>query len=141
MNGLKSGALGHPDNHGPCESIEADALKPAVTLQPITIPMNRRTAITVLRSRRDAFCSCLLAATALACSGGLFIAALLLHPPVAVDPLIVLVCIGCPVFGTWELSSAIASLRAGRVRGKRMAVVQFRRSLARLPEVEHPLGR
>jgi hypothetical protein len=103
--------------------------------------MNRRPAITVVRSRRDAFCSCLFAAAALACSGGLCVVALLLHPPVAVDPLVALACIGCPVFGTWQLSSAIASLRAGRVRGKRMAVAQFRRSLARLPEVEHPLGR
>jgi hypothetical protein len=103
--------------------------------------MNRRPAITVLRSRRDAFVSCLFAAAALACSGALCVVALLLHPPVAVDPLVALVCIACPVFGTWQLSSAVASLRAGRVHGKRMAIVHFRRSLARLPEVEHPLGR
>jgi hypothetical protein len=103
--------------------------------------MNRRPAITVLRSRRDAFRSCMFAAAALACSGGLCVVALVLHPPVAVVPLIVLVCVGCPVMGTWQLSSAVASLRAGRLRGKRMAVAQFRRSLARLPEVEHPLGR
>lgn len=102
--------------------------------------MNRRPAITVVGSRRDAFSVCAMAAVSLACSAGLCVAAVLLHPPVAVVPLLVLVCVGCPVLGTWELAPALASLRHGRRPSKRAAIAELRRGLAALPEVEHPLG-
>jgi|SRR5437588_9342377 len=92
-----------------------------------------------LPSRRQAASACIIALLSAACSGGLLAAALLLHPPAAIVPLLVIVCVGCPVFGTWELPPAIAALRARRV-GHRRAIAMLRRTLDQLPEVEHPLG-
>jgi hypothetical protein len=51
--------------------------------------------------------------------------------------MVALVCVGCPMFATWELPIARASLRAQR--GRR-ALATLRKSLDQLPEVEHPLG-
>lgn len=102
--------------------------------------MNRR-PITVLQSRRDAAATCLFAALSLVGSAALCFAAVLMHPPDAAVPLLVIVCIGCPVIGTWDLRAAVATLRHGRRPTNRAAIAQFRRSLARLPEIEHPLGR
>jgi hypothetical protein len=42
------------------------------------------------------------------------------------------------MFAVWEVPGAIASLRADREGGKALATL--RRSLAQLPETEHPLG-
>jgi hypothetical protein len=64
-------------------------------------------------------------------------AAILTPAPAAVVPLVALMCVGCPMFASWEVPGAIASLRARR--GDR-AIAMLRRSLDRLPEVEHPLG-
>ena len=67
------------------------------------------------------------------CSG-----AILSHPPVAAVPLIVIVCIGSPVFASWEVPRALTTIRAERARAK--ALARFSRSLTQLPETEHPLG-
>ncbi len=87
---------------------------------------------------RQAVITCVLAALSALCSAGLCAAAVILHPPAGVVPLLVIVCVGCPVFGTWELPHAIAALRAA---SKRRAIATFRRSLEQLPETRHPLGR
>ena len=94
-----------------------------------------------LFTTREAVSTCILAAVSAACSAGLCVAAVLLHPPLAIVPLVVIACIGCPVFGTWELPDAVAALRQRRAAGKRQTIARFRRSLDRLPEVDHPLGR
>jgi hypothetical protein len=41
------------------------------------------------------------------------------------------------MFASWEMPIALASLRAQRGRE---ALATFRKSLDKLPEVEHPLG-
>jgi hypothetical protein len=52
-------------------------------------------------------------------------------------PLVVAICVGCPMFAGWEVPNAVAALRANRA-GK--ALARLRRSLDELPETEHPLG-
>jgi hypothetical protein len=78
--------------------------------------------------------------TAILC-GALLAAAALVPAPAPAVPLIVVVCIGCPMAAAWDLSDAIADLRASRrisraVREQR----RLRRDLEALPECEHPLG-
>ena len=92
-----------------------------------------------LVTRREATGACFLAVVAALCSAGLCAAAVFMHPPVAVIPLLVIVCVGSPVYGTWQLPHSIAALRAGRA-SHRHAISMFRRSLEQLPETEHPLG-
>jgi len=68
-------------------------------------------------------------------------AAILARAPGPAVPLVVAICVGCPIFASWEVPVAVASLRADRARrasGK--ALAKLRRSLAQLPEIEHPLG-
>lgn len=61
-------------------------------------------------------------------------------PPIAV-PLVVLICVGCPLFAGWELPKALVSLRAERAeRAHRRALAAMRKGLEQLPETEHPLG-
>ncbi len=57
-------------------------------------------------------------------------------PPAAV-PLVLTICVGCPMFSGWEVPNAVAALRARR-GGKELA--KLRRTLDDLPETEHPLG-
>ena len=64
-------------------------------------------------------------------------AAILVPAPAAAVPLVALMCVGCPMFASWEVPVAIESLRARR--GQK-ALAMLRRSLDQLPEVEHPLG-
>ncbi len=64
-------------------------------------------------------------------------AAILAPAPAAAVPVIAAICVGCPMFATWEAPRALALLRADR--GER-ALTRLRRSLRQLPEVEHPLG-
>jgi hypothetical protein len=64
-------------------------------------------------------------------------AATLTPAPSAVVPLVALICVGCPMFASWEVPPALAALRARR--GNK-ALAMLRESLDRLPEVEHPLG-
>lgn len=81
------------------------------------------------------------ALTALMCAGLLSAAALVPAPP-AILPLLVVVCIGCPMAAACELPAAIAGLR--RVRRPRTidsrALDLLRRQLDALPETQHPLG-
>ncbi len=77
------------------------------------------------------------AATALI-SAGLCAAAILAPAPIPVVPLVVVIAVGCPMFAVWEVPGAIALLQAEREGGEALATL--RRSLAQLPETEHPLG-
>jgi hypothetical protein len=70
-------------------------------------------------------------------SAGVCVAAILAPAPADAIPLVVAICIGCPMFAGWEVPNALAALRANRA-GK--ALAKLRRSLDRLPETEHPLG-
>ena len=56
--------------------------------------------------------------------------------PVPVLPAVAVACVALPVFGRWELAGALRALRGGR---DERAIARFRRSLDRLPEIEHPL--
>lgn len=71
-------------------------------------------------------------------SAGVCAAAILAPAPAAAVPLVVLICIGCPLFAAWEVPVALALLRADRAGGKALAML--RRTLDQLPETEHPLG-
>ncbi len=71
-------------------------------------------------------------------SAGVCAAAIMAPAPAGAVPLIVLVCVGCPIFGAWEAPVALASLRADRGGGR--ALARLRRGLEQLPETEHPLG-
>ena len=75
--------------------------------------------------------------TTLTCAG-LCAVAIVGHAPDVVVPLIVAICIGCPMLASWQVPGAVAVLRSRR-RGAR-ALAQMRRVLAELPDTEHPLG-
>lgn len=64
-------------------------------------------------------------------------AAILAPAPAAAVPLVVAVCVGCPMFAGWSVPLAVGTIRAERADGD--AVAELRRSLDQLPEVEHPL--
>ena len=51
-----------------------------------------------------------------------------------VVPLVALICVGCPVFASWEVPLALTALRGNK------ALAALRESLDQLPGVEHPLG-
>ena len=85
-------------------------------------------------SRRRAIVICaFVGMTALVCAALLTAAALAPAPPAAV-PVLVIVCIGCPMMAACELPGALARLRAPR------ALDTLRRQLDALPETKHPLG-
>ena len=65
-------------------------------------------------------------------------AAILVPAPAPAVPFVVAVCVGAPLFAGWEAPSALAWLRAER--SQRNALAGLRRSLDRLPEVDHPHG-
>jgi hypothetical protein len=73
------------------------------------------------------------ALTALA-GAGLVAAAALVPAPPDVLPLIILTAIGLPMLAGCQLPATLAALRTEGALG------ELRRSLDRLPEVEHPLG-
>ena len=79
----------------------------------------------------------LIAAITVAVSLATCVAAMLVPAPAAAVPLVAVVCVGCPLFASWEVPLAIASLRANRADA---ALASLRESLDQLPEVEHPLG-
>jgi hypothetical protein len=91
----------------------------------------------MLAKRSQPRLSLLVAALAVLSSLAICAAAILAHAPAAAVPLVALVCVGCPIFATWEMPIALASLRAQRGRD---ALATLRKSLDKLPEVEHPLG-
>jgi len=71
-------------------------------------------------------------------SAAVCVGAILAPAPAVAIPLIVAICVGCPMFAGWEVPNALAALRASRGAGK--ALARLRRTLAELPETEHPLG-
>jgi len=83
--------------------------------------------------RRPHFVLFLAVASTLA-SAALCAAAILAPAPSAVVPLVALICVGCPMFASWEVPVALAALRGNK------ALATLRKSLDQLPEVEHPLG-
>jgi hypothetical protein len=101
--------------------------------------MSAAVAMPRLLSRRQIVSACMLAVVSALCSAGLVAAAIVLHPPAAIVPVLVIVCVGSPMFGTWELPLAITALRARRA-GHHHAIAMLRRALDQLPETEHPLG-
>ena len=86
-------------------------------------------------SRRRVVLACVLAGFATVASAGILAAAALEPAPVAVLPLVILVCLGCPMLAVWELRPSVAGLRR-----ELRAVAELRRHLDRLPETRHPLG-
>ena len=84
--------------------------------------------------------SLVLAAAALtvALSCAVCVAAILAPAPIVAVPLVVAICVGCPIFAGWEAPLAVACLRADRAGGR--ALARLRQSLEKLPEIEHPLG-
>jgi Na+/phosphate symporter len=70
-------------------------------------------------------------------SASVCVAAILARAPAVAIPLVVAICVGCPMFAGWEVPNALAAIRANRGR---KALARLRRSLDRLPETEHPLG-
>jgi len=91
-----------------------------------------------LPTRRQAVATCVLCAATVLGSAALMTGATLASAPLAVMPLLVLVCIGCPLAMAWSLPLAVAVLQATESRSQSLAAM--RRSLARLPETEHPHG-
>ena len=87
-------------------------------------------------ARREAILSCVFAAfTAVACAG-LFAAAALVPAPPVVIPLVIIVCVSCPMAAAWHLPASLAALRR---RNHEKALAELRRELDRLPETQHPL--
>ena len=94
-------------------------------------------------SYREALATCVFAVvTAAACAALMSAAALVPAPPAAL-PLLVVVCVGCPMFAAWQASSSLPVLRHGRPRGRldERALADLRRDLDQLPETAHPLDR
>jgi hypothetical protein len=89
-------------------------------------------------TRRQAYATLLLTVATIAVSVGLLTAVAIVHPPLAVLPLVALVCIGCPLVMAWSVPTAVAVLRTKTLDER--ALSALRRSLDRLPETEHPLG-
>jgi hypothetical protein len=74
-------------------------------------------------------------------SAAVCVAAVLGHAPAVVVPLVVAICVGCPIFACWDAASALAVLRAERAeRLAHRALERLRHTLDALPEIEHPLG-
>ena len=81
----------------------------------------------------------LVLASAVVCAALITVAALVPAPPAAL-PMIVLVCVICPICAASEYPEALAALRnASRVRLGQRHLTRLRSDLRRLPEVEHPL--
>ena len=85
------------------------------------VPVRRRTILVALFA----------VLATLACAS-LLTAAVLVPAPLTVLPFVVLMCLGCPMAGAYELARAVAELRNPHL--------ELRRELDRLPETPHPLG-
>ena len=90
----------------------------------------------------------LVAVTGLACAA-LLTAAILAPAPAAALPVLVVMCIGCPLLSAWELPVAVTVLRVWRRTPPedpgghaldREDLSELCRRLDALPETEHPLG-
>jgi hypothetical protein len=79
--------------------------------------------------------------TAGACAA-LLLAAALVPAPIAVLPVVVAVCVACPMLAAWDLPRAFAGLRhhRERIQDNARAVAELRAGLAKLPEAPHPRG-
>ena len=97
-----------------------------------------------IRTRREAVLTCtFVALTAVICAG-LMSAAVLVPAPLAVLPLIVATCIGCPMLAALQLPALAVALREGRARRwapDARLLADMRRYLRQLPETQHPLDR
>ena len=95
-----------------------------------------------LPTRKHAIRHCVVAAATAVTCAGLLVAATLANAPVALLPLIVVVCVGCPMIAAWELPRALATFRhhRERIHANARAVAELRAGLAKLPETSHPLG-
>jgi len=93
-------------------------------------------------SRGRALVTCAFVALIAVICAGVVGAAVLVPAPPAVLPLLVLVCIGCPMTAACELPAAIVALRRSRQPSARAAraLRALRRELDALPEARHPLG-
>jgi hypothetical protein len=89
-------------------------------------------------ARREAVLSVVLAGvTAIACAG-LFAAAALVPAPPVMIPLVIIVCISCPMAAAWHLPASFDTLRR---RKHAKALAELRRELDCLPETQHPFER
>jgi hypothetical protein len=80
------------------------------------------------------------AVTTVGCAG-LLAAAVLVPAPDAALPLLMAVCIACPMLAIYEFASALSHLRRATTGlHDRRAIDDLRRELRRLPETRHPLG-
>lgn len=95
------------------------------------------------KTRRQIYAACTLAGLTFAACAALMAAAVIEHAPIAVVPLAVLVCIGCPIAVALQLPPALAALRRMRARraDDEKLLATLRGQLASLPETDHPLGR
>ncbi len=84
----------------------------------------------------------LTAGLSVAASAALCVLAVLMHAQAFALPLLVPVCVGAPVFASWEVPPALISLRVERAAraGRARALASLRQRLDELPETEHPLG-
>lgn len=88
-------------------------------------------------SRRDAVFGCVFVALVSLMCVGVLTAAALVPAPAAVEPFVVVVCVGLAMAAASELPDAIAALRRDQLS---RALDALQRQLDQLPETEHPLG-
>lgn len=93
-------------------------------------------------TRRRALVVCAFVAVIAVVCAGVVAAAVLVPAPPIVLPLLIVVCIGCPMAAACELPAAIAGLRhPGRAAARDARALRvLRRELDALPEARHPLG-
>jgi len=85
--------------------------------------------------------ACAFAAVTVLIAAALLTAAALVPAPAPAIPVLVVVCIACPMVAALDLPDAIAVLRRERRDGHdARAREMLRRELEALPECEHPLG-
>jgi hypothetical protein len=97
------------------------------------------------RSRAHVVAGWAFTLTSVAACASLLVAAALVPAPVAVLPLVAIVCLGGPMLAVWELSRRVGPRAQGPPAAARggldaEALAELRRALARLPETRHPLG-
>lgn len=102
------------------------------------------------RTRRQTIVRGVVAALMTVTCAGLIGAAALVPAPPVVLPLLIVVCVGCPMLVAGELSGSIAALRRGSRASHeasaltlpldQRALSQLCGQLDRLPETDHPLG-
>jgi hypothetical protein len=99
-------------------------------VRPVPARLPVPTRVLVLRA--------LYVALTLLCAAALVTAAVLVPAPAPVLPAVIVLAIGMPMVGAWELSFVIAALQHAAHEGR--VVAGLRRELDALPETHHPLG-